>query len=158
MSVALAFYQLRDMAYLIHFDKFRASVTADKEGHNAISFEIDGVMDKRSISYGRHHEDVNAIKRQTLTNSGEFLDSAHVGDRQIEAALAEVSYDKDLNLFTVVYQGNWDRLCLDRLTTATKDAMAMHPSLAQEWLTLHMKSFDYFARLRSSRVMLISGV
>lgn len=150
LSAVLAFHQLRDMAYPIHFDKFRAAVTSNKEGQYTFSFSITDVMNERRASYGTHQDDVNVIRRQLLTNAGEFLNSDRVGDRQVGTALAEVTYDGGRKVFTGVSQANQNRLFLELLNDATKDAMAMRPKLAQEWLALQMKSFDYFARLRSS--------
>ncbi|AHF76119.1 hypothetical protein Sant_1045 [Sodalis praecaptivus] len=149
LSKVIAFYQLQGMAYPIHDDKFHAVVTSNGEGSYRFSFSIAGVMKGQSLCYGKHEGDIRAIQRHALTNDSEFLLPAHVGDKTVGCAISSISYDKERNEFNGVSQANQGRLSLHLLSDAAKDRLARHPELAQAWVSLQMKTFDFYARLYS---------
>ncbi|MEN3258431.1 hypothetical protein AAH678_06440 [Sodalis endosymbiont of Spalangia cameroni] len=149
LSKVIAFHQLQGMAYPIHDDKFHAVVTSNGEGSYRFSFAIAGVMKGLSLYYGKHEGDIRAIQRHALTNDSEFLLPAHVGDKTVGCAISSISYDKERNEFNGVSQANQGRLSLHLLSDAAKDRLARHPELAQAWVSLQMKTFDFYARLCS---------
>lgn len=149
LSKVIAFHQLQGMAYPIHDDKFYAVVTSNGEGSYRFSFTIAGVMKVQSLCYGKHEGDITAIQRHALTNDSEFLLPAHVGDKTVGCALTSITYDKERNEFNGVSQANQGRLSLHLLSDAAKERLARHPELAQAWVSLQMKTFDFYARLCS---------
>ncbi|WP_406706054.1 hypothetical protein [Sodalis sp.] len=149
LSKVIAFHQLQGMAYPIHDDKFHAVVTSNGEGSYRFSFAIAGVMKGQSLCYGKHEGDIRAIQRHALTNDSEFLLPAQVGDKTVGCAISSISYDKERNEFNGVSQANQGRLSLHLLSDAAKDRLARHPELAQAWVSLQMKTFDFYARLCS---------
>lgn len=149
LSKVIAFRQLQGMAYPIHDDKFHAVVTSDGEGSYRFSFAIAGVIKDQSLCYGKHEEDIRAIQRHALTNDSEFLLPVHVGDKTVGCAITSITYDKEHNEFNGVSQAYQGRLSLHLLNDAAKDRLAQHPELARAWVSLQMKTFDFYTRLCS---------
>ncbi|WP_440863227.1 hypothetical protein [Symbiopectobacterium purcellii] len=146
-----AFYQLKEMAYPAYQNRFQAFITQNnKNGTYTLSFSIKNVMDERELVYGSTEKDVCSLKERELTNSSELLDNDTVIREGLDVALNKVKYDGKQNKFEGVSLANHGRVNLHLLNEEAKQEMAINQSLAQKWISLQMKCFDYYAQQRSS--------
>lgn len=150
LKTITSFYQLKEMIYPGFQDRFQASVTENEDGTYTFTFSIKDAMDERKLVYGNFEKDVHAFSARKLTNNSEFLDTSNVSREGVDATLAKVAYDIALNKLEGISSPNQDRLYLHLLSERTKQKMGFDQRLAQEWITLQMKCFDYYALQRSS--------
>ncbi|QZN94148.1 hypothetical protein [Symbiopectobacterium purcellii] len=146
-----AFYQLKEMAYPAYQDRFQAFITQNNEdGTYTFSFSIKNVMDERELVYGSTEKDVCSLKERELTNSSELLDNDTVIRAGLDVALNKVKYDGKQNKLEGVSLANQGRVNLHLLDEEAKQEMAINQRLAQKWISLQMKCFDYYVQQRSS--------
>lgn len=145
-----AFYQLKEMAYPVYQDRFQASITPNEDGAYIFSFSIKDVMDERALVYGNTEKDIYSLKERELTNKSELLDHNTVIREGLDVALNQVKYDDGKNKLEGVCLANQGRVNLHLLDKETKQEMAINQRLAQKWISLQMKCFDYYAQQRSS--------
>lgn len=145
-----AFYQLKEMAYPVYQDRFQATIAPNEDGAYIFSFSIKDVMDERAWVYGKTEKDIDSLNQRELTNNSELLDNIIVTREGLNVALNQVKYDEQKNQLENVLLGNQARVNLHLLDKETKQEMAINPRLAQKWISLQMKCFDYYAEQRLS--------
>ncbi|HGJ5857642.1 hypothetical protein [Arsenophonus nasoniae] len=145
-----AFYQLKEMAYPVYQDRFQASITPNEDGTYIFSFSIKDVMDKRILIYGFTEKDINSLKEKELTNISEYLDKNTVAQEGLDVTLNKVKYDHKQNKLEGITSANQGRINLHLLDEETKQEMAINQHLAQKWISLQMKCFDYYTEQCSS--------
>ncbi|MBG6248543.1 MULTISPECIES: hypothetical protein [Symbiopectobacterium] len=145
-----AFYQLKEMAYPVYQDRFQTSITPNEDGAYTFSFSIKDVMDERALVYGNTEKDIYSLKERELTNNSELLDYNTVIREGLDVALNQVKYDDEKNKLEGVCLANQGRVNLHLLHEETKQEMGINQHLAQKWVSLQMKCFDYYAAQRSS--------
>ncbi|HGJ5879469.1 MAG TPA: hypothetical protein ACHBZ9_10470, partial [Arsenophonus nasoniae] len=145
-----AFYQLKEMAYPVYQDRFQASITPNEDGTYTFSFSIKDVMDERTLVYGFTEKDINSLKEKELTNISEYLDKNTVAQEGLDVTLNKVKYDHKQNKLEGITSANQGRINLHLLDEETKKEMAINQHLAQKWISLQMKCFDYYAEQCSS--------
>ncbi|MFS1584056.1 MAG: hypothetical protein ACL7AY_15710, partial [Candidatus Arsenophonus phytopathogenicus] len=145
-----AFYQLKEMAYPVYQDRFQASITPNEDGTYTFSFSIKDVMDERALVYGNTEKDIYSLKKRELTNNSELLDNDTVIQEGLDVTLNKVKYDYKQNELEGITSANQPRVSLHLLDEETKQEMDINQHLAQKWISLQMKCFDYYAEQRSS--------
>lgn len=144
------FYKLKEMAYPVYQDRFQANITPNEDGSYTFSFSIKDIMDEQELVYGYTEKDILALKERELTNNSELLDNNTVIREGLDVALNKVKYDHKQNKLEGVTSANQGRVNLHLLDEETKQKMAINQRVAQEWISLQMKCFDYYAEQRSS--------
>ncbi|WP_291972318.1 hypothetical protein [Candidatus Symbiopectobacterium sp.] len=145
-----AFYQLKEMAHPVYQDRFQASITPNEYGAYTFSFSIKDVMGERALVYGNTEKDIYSLKERELTNNSELLDYNTVIREGLDVALNQVKYDDGKNKLEGVCLANQGRVDLHLLHEETKQEMGINQHLAQKWVSLQMKCFDYYSTQRSS--------
>lgn len=138
----IAFYQLKQMAHPVYQNKFQAFIRPKKDGPYTFSFLIQDAIDEDTFVYGNTEKDISDIKERELTNDSDLLDK----NIPINCALNKVSYDNKLNKLEGISPANQKKIFLHLLDGKVKQKMAVYQSLAQKWILLQMKCFDYYHR------------
>ncbi|EFL91289.1 hypothetical protein REG_1557 [Candidatus Regiella insecticola LSR1] len=144
------FYDIKRQIEPVYHNEFKMSFEKKAEGEYTFSFFIGDIT---HTVYGNAKNDLDNIKEYKLTNGSQFLDKEIVGESHdtneaLKKALEQVKYyidNEGTYRFTDVSSSNQKRLNTESLEDNVKDKMVNDPSLAQKWLSLNMKAFDYYA-------------